>query len=133
MAGSSTSYLIDYPLSLEGEDHPAPLRQYLKKFILRSKVRVNEASERYDVWQAWGEDVEAERTWKFGSGGSAEPHWDTRGRKVDVAEGEVGCWDLRAGAGKDGLGKRILVAKGQKRELFTGIPSSKARRSRSRI
>jgi hypothetical protein len=55
------------------------------------------------------------REWKFGNGGSAEPYWEV-GKVRGVGETENGVWDLRAGNGSEGMGKRVLVRKGEKRE-----------------
>ncbi|KAJ9117597.1 hypothetical protein QFC22_004447 [Naganishia vaughanmartiniae] len=96
----------------------------MKRYVLRSKVKLKYATEEYDVWSVFGTPAAdeaaglAKRWWKFGSGGAAEPQWEFEtGAWAEVGrglrEGEVGCWDLRGGWGQMGMGRRLLVKKGE--------------------
>lgn len=107
---SPTRYLITH----ESSDHPAPLAEHLTPFRLRSKVRIRDVSDEWDVWAAWGSAAEGVRRWKFGSGGAAEATWKNI-PPLAVGPAEVGCWDLRAA----GMGAQILVPKGCSRKLLS--------------
>lgn len=102
------------------DDHPAPLLTTLPPFKLRSKVRIRDATPDWDVWSAWGADhghPVPKRSFKAGSGGAAEATWTwVEYRELGLAEGEAGCWDLRAGFGPEALGRHVLVPKGHTRE-----------------
>ena len=88
----------------------------LKRYVLRSKVKLRDVSDEYDVWAAWGSEGEArwetERRWSVAKSGAVEPVW----------EGGEGAWpwgdeadrlrDRRA----VGLGYRMLVRKGERRK-----------------
>ncbi|EIW73166.1 mitochondrial protein [Tremella mesenterica] len=108
--------------------HPHPLTTLLPPFKLRSRVRFRDVSSEWDVFSAWGskEDMEGHKPlerWKFGSGGAAERGWIWEGGVKDLGlkEGEVGCWDLRAGWGS--MGKRVLIPKGDKPSLISSHDS----------
>lgn len=106
------------------EDHPAPLLATLPPFKLRSKVKIRDATPDWDVWSVWGTEhgqPSPARTFKLGSGGAAEATWTWQDyRSLGLAEGEIGCWDLRAGFGSDALGRQVLVPKGRSRECARG-------------
>lgn len=114
------SFLIDYPTP---SVLSPPLRDHLRKFVLRSKVGIKDVSDQYDVWAAWGHPDELElelggkRKWKFGNGETAELNWEPEPLRWEVSEGEVGGWDSRA----PGMGWRGLVAKGDKREFCASL------------
>ena len=82
----------------------------LKRHVLRSKVRVRDASDEYDLWAAWGNNVTTGnlRRWTRTQGGAIEPVWDN---SPWGSEGEA-LIDWRA----DGMGSRIVVRKGDRRE-----------------
>jgi transferase CAF17, mitochondrial len=84
----------------------------LKRHVLRSKVRVRDASDEYGVWAAWGNDASAitnnPRRWTRTQGGTIEPLWNSW--PWGSASGAI--IDLRA----DGMGLRRLVRKGDRRE-----------------
>lgn len=116
------TYLISHE---SGADHPAPLAQLLPPFRLRAKIRIKDVSDEWDVWSAWGSEVDSSpptSTWRFGSGGAAERLWTWEGKRaaLGLAESEVGCWDLRAGWGEGGMGRQVFVPKGQRRESRRG-------------
>ena len=56
------------------------------------------------------------RKWRFGSGGAAEAMWSWQEGTADLGteSGQVGCWDLRTGNGK-----QILVPAGSNREYIS--------------
>lgn len=122
---SKNSYLITHE---SPEDHPAPLLSLLPPFKLRSKVRIKDVTNQWDAWSAWGSDLQGGphpiRTWKMGSGGASESHWDWEGgiRDIGLRDNEAGCWDLRAGWPR--MGRQLLVPKGEKRtlSLYLDIP-----------
>ncbi|RSH89489.1 ccr4 associated factor [Saitozyma podzolica] len=113
-------YLISHQSS---PDHPAPLPKLLAPFRLRSKVRIKDVTADWAAWSAWGEDVgepSPRRTWKLGSGGAAESHWEWESlRPAGAGPEEVACWDLRAGFGARGMGRQMLVPRGKEPALLS--------------
>lgn len=115
------AYLIDHPKTAAESNE---LLSYIKKFILRSKVRVRDVTEEHEVWSSWGEsfydDVHVRPTWKEGSGGAAEPTWSiadleaAAASKMSDVKGQAAAsaWDFRAGWGREGMGRRHLVRSG---------------------
>lgn len=104
---SQLAYLIEYDATPH-VDAPG-LLPMLKRHVLRSKVRVRDASDEYDIWAAWGNDpvTGSLRRWTRTQGGAIEPLWDWP-RKPDSGP----LIDLRA----DGMGLRRLVRTGDRRE-----------------
>lgn len=89
-----------------------PLLETLKRHILRSKVRVQDVSDEYDVWQVWDPqstpDWETKRHWSFTKSGVIEPVWpDTLTWPWGTEE--LIIRDRRA----VGMGARILVSKAE--------------------
>lgn len=116
---TSPSYIIEHSFTPSSD-----LLHYLKKFILRSKIRLNPLPTSYDIYSVWGSaGGPEERTWKMGNGGSGEPHWSVEGGSAGegLKEGEVGVWDLRGGVGGEGMGRRVLVPTGSAR-VFDLLP-----------
>ena len=89
----------------------------LKRHVLRSKVRLRDVSDEYDVWAAWGYDgkVNNSRQWMRAQSGAIEPVW---GASPWGLEGEA-LVDRRA----EGMGSRRLVRTGDRREHRTTFPS----------
>ncbi|TXT05054.1 hypothetical protein VHUM_03874 [Vanrija humicola] len=120
-------YLVSH---VPGADHPAPLEKYLKPFRLRSKVRIRDATSEWDVWSAWGgagADTNAPSvTWRYGNAGAAERLWTWSGEPapLGLSEKEHGCWDLRAGWGAAGLGRHVIVPKGEKLSLLSNYDTA---------
>ncbi|WWC85437.1 uncharacterized protein L201_000300 [Kwoniella dendrophila CBS 6074] len=121
------SYLITHESS-SSSDHPNPLEDFLVPFKLRAKVRIKDVTNEYDNYSCYatedlyskGKGKEPIRNWKFGSGGAAESQWswlNNEPRNLELKDNEVGCWDLRAGWSKSGLGRQVLVPKGEKPSL----------------
>ncbi|KAF7332180.1 Aminomethyltransferase folate-binding domain-containing protein [Mycena kentingensis (nom. inval.)] len=101
------SYLIDYDDT--PSDAALPLLQLIKRYVLRARVKVRDASDEYDVWAAWGSEEETSpRKWRWAEhSGVAEPVWD---EADGWAWGSADCElrDRRA----PGMGRRLLVRKG---------------------
>jgi transferase CAF17, mitochondrial len=105
----SGGFLIEYD-SRQSVDSP-PLLQILKRYVLRSKVKLRDVSSEYDVWAVWGsEETEPARTWNWSRSGCVEPSWG----------GQEWPWGVEHGVIRDrrgvGMGKRLLVLKGDIRE-----------------
>jgi len=102
---SQLAYLIEYDATPH-TDAPA-LFPMLKRHVLRSKVRVRDASDEYDVWASWGNDLVSgsPRRWTRTQGGAIEPLWDWPSRPDSGP-----LIDQRA----DGMGLRRLVRKGDR-------------------
>lgn len=90
----------------------------LKRFVLRSKVKIADVTDQYDVWASWGSDTEKgwdiERHWNFAKSGVIEPLWDS------TPESPWGTDPLKLRDRRGvGLGHRMLVRKGDKRLIPT--------------
>ncbi|GHJ85105.1 hypothetical protein NliqN6_1507 [Naganishia liquefaciens] len=123
---ATDTYWIDHSADASASTDSTPntkaLYEEIKRYVLRSKVKLKYATEEYDVWSVYGtpanDSAVAKRWWKFGSGGAAEPQWEFQEEawkeiQRGLREGEVGCWDLRGGWGQEGMGRRLLVKKGE--------------------
>ncbi|KAL1739231.1 hypothetical protein HDZ31DRAFT_69155 [Schizophyllum fasciatum] len=88
----------------------------LKRYILRSKVKLRDVTNEYDVWQAWGSPQaerfwDHERRWAFAKSGVVEPAWDV------LNAWPWGTWDQALHDRRaPGMGTRLLVRKGDKPE-----------------
>lgn len=115
---SKPSFIIEYSPAPEGSTDVPPLLNYLKRHVLRSKVKIRDVSDQYDVWASWGDEVdkswETQRTWRWGRSGAVEPVWN-----LEQEEGGW-PWGVDPGVIRDrravGLGRRLLVRKGDTRE-----------------
>ena len=101
---------------MEYDDSPSeaqPLLPMLKRFVLRSKVRITDVSDEWDVWAAWGTQtaqIDSQRQWRWaGHSGVAEPIWSNAAAPWGSNDLEV--QDMRAPA----MGRRFLVRKGDTR------------------
>jgi hypothetical protein len=87
----------------------------LKRFILRSKVRVRDVSDEYTVWAAWGSEShrnwDTSREWAWAKSGVVEPTWSSGGAWPWGSE-QLAMQDRRA----PGMGARLLCRTGDKRE-----------------
>jgi len=103
---------------LEFDSRPSeapPLLSYLKRHVLRSKVKIHDVTDEYDIWAAWGSSKdnswETTRKWDWATSGSGgvEPSWD---HSIECPWGTDVCaiHDRRA----VGMGRRLLVRKGEK-------------------
>ncbi len=105
---------------LEFDSRPSeatPLLELLKRYVLRSKVKIRDVSEEYDLWAAWGQNQshwETERSWQWAQSGAVEPIWSPEGDWP---------WGTQDGVIRDrravGMGKRILARQGDKRWSFS--------------
>ncbi|KAK7682557.1 hypothetical protein QCA50_014357 [Cerrena zonata] len=114
-ADGRRGHLIEF--DSRASDAP-PLLPMLKRFVLRSKVKISDVSDQYDVWASWGSDPEntweTERQWAFARSGVIEPQWDT------VSESPWGAEPFRLRDRRGvGLGHRMLVRKGDKPQEST--------------
>ena len=82
----------------------------LKRFVLRSKVRIRDVTEEWDVWAAWGSPQTEQRSWNWAESGAVEPVWH---------DADPWPWGTEHGVIRDrrapGMGHRLLVRKGDKR------------------
>jgi folate-binding protein YgfZ len=110
------TYLIEYDSRASTDAAAPPLLSMLKRYVLRSKVKLRDVSEEYDVWAAWGSEPESEleseigeRKWHWAMSGAVEPDW-SGGNQWPWGMEERRIRDRRA----VGMGGRILVKKGDK-------------------
>jgi len=86
----------------------------LKRYVLRSKVKIRDVSEEYDIWAAWGNfkyaHWETPRQWNWARSGVVEPKWDFS--QWPWGAGDESILDRRA----VGMGRRFLVKKGDRRK-----------------
>lgn len=98
------SYLLDY------DSRPSqanPLLSLLKRSVLRSKVKVRDVSDEYEVWASWGNvSRKSLRGWTRNSGGVVYPNWDSGEWPWGTQHRSI--LDRRA----VGMGKRMLVRRG---------------------
>ncbi|KAF7977654.1 hypothetical protein HWV62_3082 [Athelia sp. TMB] len=109
------AYLIDYDSRASADGVTPPLLFMLKRYVLRSKVKLRDVSEEYDVWSAWGSDYKGAiaaargRKWTHANSGAVEPDWSAEAEWPWGTE-ERAVRDRRA----EGMGLRMLVQKGEK-------------------
>ncbi|KAG8218718.1 hypothetical protein J3R82DRAFT_4386 [Butyriboletus roseoflavus] len=106
-ASPSPTYLIDHDSS--PSESPS-LLSLLKRFVLRSKVRIRDVTQEWDVWAAWGEYPQVQqRSWHWAASGAVEPVWrDAPASPWGTEHGVI--LDRRA----PGMGRRLLVRKGDR-------------------
>jgi hypothetical protein len=107
----TNGYFLEY--DSRASDVP-PLLSYLKRHILRSKVKIQNVTEEYDIWAAWGSSEdgpwETKRQWDWARSGAIEPNWSgTNDWPWGTREGII--HDRRA----VGMGSRLIVKKGTHR------------------
>ena len=107
-----SGYLIDYD---SRPSEAPPLLSVLKRYVLRSKVKVADVSEGFDVWAAWSDERDSvwdsPRSWSWAQSGAVEPSWDHL-KGWPWGEKDMILNDRRA----VGMGRRMLVNKGDLRE-----------------
>lgn len=117
---TTNGYFLEY--DSRASDAPS-LLSYLKRHVLRSKVKIKNVTEEYDIWAAWGspEDSRWEtiRQWKWAKSGAIEPIWNgTNHWPWGTQEGII--YDRRA----VGMGSRFIVKKGtHRKQSFTIAPT----------
>lgn len=105
-------YLIEYD---SRSTEAPPLLAMLKRYVLRSKVKIRDVSEEYDIWASWGSEKEhsweTQRKWNIAQSGVIEPVWDHE---------HSWPWGSEPGILRDrravGMGHRLIVRKGDRRE-----------------
>lgn len=115
-AAGRPGYLIEYDASA-GTPESESLFAMLKRHVLRSKVKLRDVTSEYDVWSVYGSENESAweqpRRWKWAASNAVEPEWPL----------EEWPWGTEHGIIRDrrapGMGKRVLVRKGDER---TPIP-----------
>ena len=116
-------FLIEYDSRIS--EAPA-LLPMLKKYVLRSKVKVRDATEQYDVWASWGTSVDSPmdrsaREWQWGPSNAVEPVWNHTDVQWPWGSLDRTLLDRRA----VGLGSRFLVNNGDRRRcLILSCPTS---------
>ena len=115
-------YLIEYD---SRPSEAQPLLQMLKRHLLRSKIRLRDVTEEYDIWTAWSTDQLArdldvgERRWDCHPTGVVEPYFEGSGSVLHRWGSWPGPFIDRRGVG---LGQRIIARRGAKREQYRIIP-----------
>ncbi|KAG9317538.1 mitochondrial protein [Chiua virens] len=111
-ASPSPTYFIEHDPS---PSESPTLLTLLKRFVLRSKVRIRDVTPEWDVWAAWGEPESADtkRAWHWAASGAVEPVWPNT--QADTQPSPWGTehhvlLDRRA----PGMGRRLLVRKGDR-------------------
>ncbi|KAK2466161.1 hypothetical protein APHAL10511_001803 [Amanita phalloides] len=102
-------YLIEY----DSRPSEAPaLFPMLKKYVLRSKVKIRDVTDQYDVWAGWGspQNDTLVREWQWASSGAVEPVWNNLETEWPWGTEDCALLDRRA----VGLGSRFLVRKGDR-------------------
>ncbi|CAE6457445.1 unnamed protein product [Rhizoctonia solani] len=107
-------YLIDYD---NRSSDATPLLALLKRHVLRSKVRISDASDEWKVWSVW-DPTSQERSfptmkgWRAGRSGAVEPLYAENDHRLghEYDQDTIGSRDLRA----PGMGDRLLVRAGDK-------------------
>lgn len=111
-----SGYLIEYdPRSSAAP----PLLDTLKRYILRSKVKIRDVQSEWSVWAGWGPsnvDSTFERCWHWAASQSIESNW--KGSQSPWAgEHTLQVHDRRV----DGMGLREIVRQGDKRTCHLGL------------
>lgn len=114
-------YLIDY------DNRPSdatPLLSLLKRHVLRSKVRLRDVSDEWNVWGVWDPAshrvaVPTTREWRPGRSGAMEPLYadDEHHLGAEYHPESIGTKDLRA----PGMGDRLLVRAGDKPSISSSF------------
>lgn len=116
---TSNGYLLEY----DSRTSEAPsLLSYLKRHVLRSKVKIRDASEEFDVWASWGSPKDTiwdttERQWNWARSGAVEPVWDSS-HEWPWGTAEHVMHDRRG----VNIGRRLLVRKGDRRKYIFLVP-----------
>ncbi|KZS97973.1 Aminomethyltransferase folate-binding domain-containing protein [Sistotremastrum niveocremeum HHB9708] len=106
-------YLVEYDPRPSNPETP-PLPALLKRYVLRSKVKIRDVGTEWEVWGAWGDEKsrmkDAQRKWMFARSGAIEPVWESSGLSPWATTSSTTLHDLRA----VGMGWRELVRQGDK-------------------
>lgn len=110
---TKAGYLLEFD---SRASEASPLLSYLKRHVLRSKVKIHNVTDEYDIWAAWGSPKdniwESTRKWEWAASGSGavETLWDYS-KEWPWGMDENTIHDRRA----VGMGRRLLVRKGDRR------------------
>ncbi|KAL0577708.1 ccr4 associated factor [Marasmius crinis-equi] len=108
---------------LEYDSRPSeapPLHDLLKRFVLRSKVKLRDATPEFDVWAAWNTEDKAagmQKEWQFAKSGAIEPMWPITTEHWPWGLEDRVLIDRRA----PGMGCRYLVRKGDKPQVTSSF------------
>jgi hypothetical protein len=108
-------YLLEYDTRTSSHPDVPSLPSYLQRHVLRSKVKIRDVTEEYDIWSSWGSERDSEfelpRKWIWERSGAVEPDWKHE---------TLWPWGTMNGVIYDrrgvGMGRRLLVRKGERRE-----------------
>ncbi|KIJ56546.1 hypothetical protein M422DRAFT_773340 [Sphaerobolus stellatus SS14] len=99
-------YIIEYDAR---PSKAPPLVSILKRYVLRSKVKIRDVSDEWDVWAAWGiSDKPDDRKWRWSRSGAVEPVWETKEWPWGGVQNHFSILDRRA----YGMGHRRVVRQG---------------------
>ncbi|KJA30136.1 hypothetical protein HYPSUDRAFT_263403 [Hypholoma sublateritium FD-334 SS-4] len=105
---TNEGYLLEYDARTS---EAPPLLAYMKRHVLRSKVKIRSVTDEFDVWSAWGSEadrnLETQRDWLWARSGAVEPIWTGSSNWPWGSQNHV-IHDRRA----VGMGRRLLVRKG---------------------
>ncbi|KAF8592562.1 Aminomethyltransferase folate-binding domain-containing protein [Ramaria rubella] len=103
--GHEDGFVIEY----DSRPSAAPsLISLLKRYVLRSKVKVKDVSEQWDVWGIWGTETEPDdRKWRWSRSGAVEPTWGSETWPWGGDQDSFLLRDRRA----YGMGSRRLIRK----------------------
>ncbi|KAH7100661.1 Aminomethyltransferase folate-binding domain-containing protein [Auriculariales sp. MPI-PUGE-AT-0066] len=103
-----TGFLIEHDTR---ESEAPTLAALLKRYVLRSKVKVTPVADEWDVWAAWNDaPVPISRRWRWARSGCIEPVFSNASPWTSTQPSRL--LDIRGG----GLGTRILVRKNDTRD-----------------
>lgn len=108
-AATVPTYLVEHDAS---PSESQPLLNLLRRYVLRSKVRIRDVTQEWDIWAAWGCDTDTtgqQRSWSWARSGAVEPVWQNASEWP---------WGIKPGVIHDrrapGMGRRMIVPKGEK-------------------
>ncbi|KAF9263473.1 Aminomethyltransferase folate-binding domain-containing protein [Marasmius fiardii PR-910] len=109
-AGGRPGYLLEYD---SRSSEAGYLHDILKRFVLRSKVKLRDVTSEFDVWAAWNSEAtfaDKRNKWQFAQSGAAEPVWPNTTEHWPWGLQDHVLIDRRA----PGMGSRYLVRRGDK-------------------
>jgi folate-binding Fe-S cluster repair protein YgfZ len=118
-ADGKPGYILEY----DSRPAESPLFETLKRFVLRSKVKIRNMTDEYSVWAQWDSsktEQPQEKEWRFSeSSRVAEPTWpNTTQSPWALDSRSLSLRDMRAPA----MGTRLLVRGGDRREFALHFP-----------
>jgi hypothetical protein len=114
----NAGYLIEHDPRLTTTP---PLLDTLKRFVLRSKVKIKDVGDEWSVWAAWGNsslDLGPERCWHWAASQSIESNWKTTHSPWATGQ-PFRIHDRRV----DGMGLREIVRRGDQCVYLACYPS----------